>query len=210
MPAYTNSFIVIPAGLLPASLTCIRPSQLDAWPKADSGQHHSGWLRQAGCRASGPGPPIRVSSAGPVSLSRQGVSCTATQCHLSTWLLALPRPSGRSAPPHLRLQGLLRSPCSLGFQEFHVEAPSRPSNVMVGEVGWGGLDGRHQPPGRRVIIYYNFELFYIDAASSVVNAAASYGRGLGFDSPRRSLFAGLEYVQRHMNLYIWCMYLVYT
>ena len=84
MPAYTNSFIVIPARLLPASLTCIRPSQLDAWPKADSGQHHSGWLRQAGCRASGPGPPIRVSSAGPVSLSRQGVSCTATQCHLST------------------------------------------------------------------------------------------------------------------------------
>ena len=83
MPAYTNSFIVIPARLLPASLTCIRPSQLDAWPKADSGQHHSGWLRQAGCRACGPGPPICVSSAGPVSLSRQGVSCTAT-CHLST------------------------------------------------------------------------------------------------------------------------------
>ena len=73
---------------------------------------------------------------------------------------------------------------------------------MVGEVGWGGLDGRHQPPGKRVNIYYNFTLFYIDAASSVVKAAASYGRGLGFDSPYRSLFAGLEYVQRHMNLYI--------
>ncbi len=73
---------------------------------------------------------------------------------------------------------------------------------MVGEVGWGGLDRCHQPPGRRIIIYYNFELFNIDAASSVVKAAACYGRGLGFDSPQRSLFAGLEFVQRHMNLYI--------
>ena len=69
-------------------------------------------------------------------------------------------------------------------------------------MGWVGLDRHHQPPGRRAIIYYNFELLYIDAASSVVKAAASYGRGLGLDSPHRSLFAGLEYVQRHMNLYI--------
>ncbi len=77
---------------------------------------------------------------------------------------------------------------------------------MVGEVTeeWGGLDRRHQPPGREVNIYsdYNFESFCIDAASSVVKAAACYGRGLGFDPPQRSLFAGLDYVQRHMNLYI--------
>ncbi len=71
-------------------------------------------------------------------------------------------------------------------------------------MGWGGLDGRHQPPDREVNIYYNFESFCIDAASSVVKAqaAACYGRGLGFDPPHRPLFAGLEYVQRHMNLYI--------
>ena len=42
---------------------------------------------------------------------------------------------------------------------------------MVGEGEGGGLDGRHQPPGRRVYIYYNFDYFSINAASSVVNAA---------------------------------------
>ncbi len=61
----------------------------------------------------------------------------------------------------------------LGFQvkEIHVEA--LPGNVMVtvGKGEGGGLDGRHQPPGRRVDIYYNFDYFSINAASSVVNAA---------------------------------------
>ena len=98
----------------------------------------------------------------------------------------------------------------LGFQvkEIHVEA--RPGNVMVGEGEGGGLDGRHQPPGRRVDIYYNFDYFSINAASSVINAADCHGWGLEFNPLQRQLFAGLEYVQRHMNLYIWCMYLVYT
>jgi hypothetical protein len=139
MPAYTNSFIVIPARLLPASLTCIRPSQLDAWPKADSGQHHSGWLRQAGCRASGPGPPIRVSSAGPVSLSRQGVSCTATQCHLSSFnLIAGSAPSigqectTTSAPPR---------PASQPLQSRLSRVPCRGSESAQQRHGGGGHGG---------------------------------------------------------------------
>ncbi len=101
MMAHTNSFIVIPARLVPASLTCIRPSQLDTWPgwpKAASGQHH--WLWQAACRATGPRPPIRLAGAGPVSLSQLGVNCTATS-HLSSRGCSSIRPecAARSAPP---------------------------------------------------------------------------------------------------------------
>jgi hypothetical protein len=44
-------------------------------------------------------------------------------------------------------------------------------------VGWGGLDRRHQPPGRKVNIYYNFESFCIDAASSVVKAVPAMEEG---------------------------------
>ncbi len=68
----------------------------------------------------------------------------------------------------------------------------------------------HHTPGKRVNIYYNFKSFSINAAISVVNPAGCYGRGLEFNSPPRQPFADLEYVQRHMNLYLWYMYLVYT
>ena len=94
MPAHKNSFIVIPARLVHARarLTCIRPRQLDAWPKASSGQLEHHWLlqAQAGCRATGQGLPIRLSGAVPVSLSWQDVNCTATS-HLSSRWLFLPR-----------------------------------------------------------------------------------------------------------------------
>ncbi len=129
----------------PASLTCMRPSQLDAWPKATSGQHH--WLRQAGCLATGLGPPIRLSSAGTVRQLRQGVNCTATG-HLS------------SSGPFLHRAGVRRhihasKPCfaaSFGFKEIHVEA--RPSYVMAGAEGAAGPapDVRHQPPDKTVNI----------------------------------------------------------
>jgi hypothetical protein len=53
IPGHT-SFIVMPARLVPASLTRVLPSELDAWPKAVSGQHH--WLLgiEAGWLAAGP------------------------------------------------------------------------------------------------------------------------------------------------------------
>ena len=113
MPAHKNSFFVIPARLVHARarLTCIRPRQLDAWPKASSGQLEHHWLQQAGCRATGPGLPIRLSGAAPVSLSWQDVNCTATGHLSSRWLFlhrarvrrhicaSRPGPSPWPAPP---------------------------------------------------------------------------------------------------------------
>ena len=136
-----------------ALLSCIHPSQLDAWPKAASGQHHWLWLGQVGCRATGPGPPIHLSGASLVSLSLPGVNCTATS-HLSSW-------SGLSVPTHPLLQCLLRRRARLGFnlklEEIHVEALPGNLNVMAGAGGSAGPepDVRHQPPGRTLVVYYD-------------------------------------------------------
>jgi hypothetical protein len=157
MQAHKKSYIVTPARLVHARarLTCIRPRQLDAWPKASSGQHH--WLREAVCRATGPGPPSRLSSAGPVSLSWQDsdVNCTATG-HLSSRWLILRRAGVLS---YIRASG--SKPCfaaGLGFTVIHVEA--RPGDVMAGADGAAGPepDVRHQTPGRTVYIYHNYKL----------------------------------------------------
>ena len=142
MPAHKNSFIVprIPARLVHtrARLTCICPRQLDAWPKASSGQLEHHWLlqAQAGCRATGPGLPILLSGAVPVSLSWQDVNCTATSHLSSRWLFRL-SPSGQSVPPHQRLQALLR-------------CPSRPGPATSWWGGWGGWScaGRTSPTSR--------------------------------------------------------------
>jgi hypothetical protein len=74
----------------------------EALPDCFFSQHH--WLWQAICLATGPGPPIRLSGAGPVSLSWQDdVNWTATS-----------QVAGSSSiepgfePPHQRLQALLR------------------------------------------------------------------------------------------------------
>ena len=143
MPAHKNSFIVprIPARLVHARarLTCIRPRQLqvDAWPKASSGQLEHHWLRQAqaGCRATGQGLPIRLSGAVPVSLSWQDVNCTATS-HLSSRWLFLHQATGR-VRRHIRASNL--KPCfaaGLGFKEIHVEA--LPGDVMAEAGGAAG------------------------------------------------------------------------
>ncbi len=134
-----------------ARLTCIRPRQLDAWQTASPGQLH--WLRQAGCRATGMGQPIRLSCAGPVSLSWQDVNCTTTSHLSSPWLF-------------LHRAGVLRhirasKPCfaaGLCFKEIHVEA--LPGYVMAGAGGAGGpaQDVRNQPPGRTVWIYHNYKV----------------------------------------------------
>ena len=133
--------------------TCIRPRQLDAWPKASSGQLEHHWLRQAqaGCRATGQGLPIRLSGAVPVSLSWQDVNCTATS-HLSSRWLFLHRARVRS---HIRASNSVK-PCfaaGLSFKEIHVEA--LPGDVMAGAGGAAGPapDVRHQPPGRTVYRY---------------------------------------------------------
>ena len=141
MPAHKNSFIVIPARLVHARarLTCIRPRQLDAWPKpcrkASSGQHH--WLRQAICRATGPGPPILLSGAGPVSLSWQDVNCTATG-HLSSRWLFLHRAGVCS---HIRAS----KPCFAA----RCGGPARRRHDSDGG-GWGGWScaGRTSPSSR--------------------------------------------------------------
>ena len=175
MPAHKNSFIVIPARLVHARarLTCIRPRQLDAWPKASLGQLEHHWLRQAqaGCLATGQGLPIRLSGAAPVSLSWPGqdVNCTATS-HLSRRRLFLHRAGVRR---HIRAS----KPCfrvaagPLCFKEIHVEA--RPGDVMAGAGGAAGhaQDVRHQPPGRTVYIYFICVPYNINAASKVVKAA---------------------------------------
>ena len=174
MPAHKNSFIVIPAQLVQACAR-LRPRQLDAWPKASSGQLEHHWLRQAGCRATGPDPPVRLSGAGQVSLSRQGVNCTATG-HLSLSRLL--------KPLFLHRAGVCRHICAskpcfrvapgLCFKEIHVEA--LPGDVMAGAVGAAGPapDVRHQPPGRTVYMYFICEQCYINAASKVVTAAGYY------------------------------------
>ena len=138
----------------PASLTCsIHPlaSQLDAWQKAASGQHH--WLQQVGCRATGPGPPIHLSGASLVSLSLPGVNCTTTS-HLSSRWLFLDRAGVRR---HISASNAACFAARLGFnlKEIHVEA--LPGNLMAGAGGSAGpeQDVRHQPPGRTLVVYYD-------------------------------------------------------
>jgi hypothetical protein len=166
----------------PASLTCIHPSQLDAWPKAASGQPH--WLWQVGFRATDPGPPIiHLSCAGPVSLSWQGVSCTATG-HLSSSRLFLHR---AGVCCHISASKACFASC-LCFKEtvtrihWHVKAQSGDVMARAREAAGPVPYVCHQPPGRRVNIYYNYVTFDIDAASKVVMAAGWYFRDPWFNT----------------------------
>ena len=122
-------------------------------------------------QTTGPGPPIRLSGSGPVSLSWQDVNCTATS-HLSRRRLFLHRAGVRR---HIRAsKPCFRVAAGLCFKEIHVEA--RPGDVMAGAGGAAGpaLDVRHQPPGRTVYMYFICEYCYINAASKVVTAVGYY------------------------------------
>jgi hypothetical protein len=104
-------------------------------------------------RATGPGPPICLSGASPVSLSRPGVNCTATS-HLSSSGLFLDRAGVRR---HIRAsKACFAASHGHGFKEIHVEALPC-GNVMAGAGGAAGpaQDIRHQPPGRTLAVYYD-------------------------------------------------------
>ena len=135
MPAHKNSFIVIPAQLLQACAR-LRPRQLDAWPKASSGQLEHHWLQQAGCRATGQGLPIRLSGAVPVSLSWQDVNCTATSHLSSRWLFL----HQNRVCHHISASNL--KPC--------FAARLGPARRRHGGGGWGGWScaGRTSPTSR--------------------------------------------------------------
>jgi hypothetical protein len=127
MPAHTNSFIVICLCMHePASLTCIRPlaSQLDAWPKAASGQHH--WLRQVGCQATGPGKPILLSGAGPVSLSWPGVNCTAATFQVAGCSTIRPECAATSSPP----RPVSSSPLISAFKRSNLQVQGLPQPFL--------------------------------------------------------------------------------
>jgi hypothetical protein len=133
------------------------------------------------------------------------VHCSATG-HLSSRGLFLHR---SAVLRHIRGS----KPCfaaDLGFKEIHVEA--RPGDVMAGAGGAAGPapDVRHQPPGEEIDIYNDSGSYCISASRTVVKAGGLCLRGPGFEFPLRQLFAGLEYVHRSINLYITCMYFVYT
>ena len=138
MPAHKNSFIVILALLVHARARLTRPRQLDAWPKASSGQLEHHWLRkaQAGCRATGQGLPILLSGAVPVSLSWQDVNCTATSHLSSCWLFL------RQARVCHHISASNLKPC--------FAARLGPARRRHGGGGWGGWScaGRTSPTSR--------------------------------------------------------------
>jgi hypothetical protein len=98
---------------------------------------------------------------------------------------------------------------------------------MAGARGAAGpaQDVHHQPPGTTIMIYCNYGLDHMDAASKVVKAAQWYKLDPAsrvvkaalwymldpeFEPHPRQLFVFVCYAHRHMNLFILCMYLIYT
>jgi hypothetical protein len=130
MQAHTTSCIVRSALLVHAQACQSDLHSSSTHTSKAWGQSH--WLQQAGFLATGPGQPILLSCAGPLSLSRQGVTCTATG-HLSSSRL------------FLHWAGVCSHICAskacfasgLSFKEtrihWHVEA--RPCDVVAGAGG---------------------------------------------------------------------------
>ncbi len=75
---------------------------------------------------------------------------------------------------------------------------------------WPGPEVRHQPPGTTIYISYNYVLYQNIAAGIAVKASRHYARGLRFETSRTFLLFAFSFVHTNMNLYIQCMYLVYT
>jgi hypothetical protein len=120
---------------------------------------------------------------------------TATGHLLSRWH------SGRSAPPHPRLQGI---------NDIHVEV--RTGNVMAG-AGWAAGPAQivcHQPPGTTIIIYCNYCGDYKHTAGSEIKTCWRYAADSWFEPRPKQLFTFVFCVHGFMNLYIQCMYLVWT
>ena len=148
-------------------------------------------------------PPVWL---GTTELAYFQVNSTPGSCqHPSRWLrqagwLAAgpPVPSRPASPP---ISALKRSMSRLGS-----------ATSWRGRGGEAGPapDVRHQPPGKTVWLYLNWDLVDINAASKVVKAAGCYAWGPGFKPHPRNLFAFLGSVHRHMKLYISRMYIVYT
>ncbi len=163
MQAHTKSFCVLCNGVKLDFLACVCSSVpvwpgstelayfQDNWLKAISGQHPSHWLLQAGWQTEGQ-PPILY------------VNWTATS-HLSSCWLFLNRAQVCS---HQSIQGLLRHWPLL--QEIHIDAPS--GKVMAGAGGAAdpAPDIWHQPPGKTVIIYCNYWLYYNNTVRAEVKA----------------------------------------